>query len=232
LAVQRGDDQGVPARKEERAAFQPLLDAFFTGLGSKAAKVLSANVERAGARLVRLVTQEQRRFMAEPSFGNVVKLELFNPVRLTDRDVSADRFGPFTRALAYEGWTRSLFPVEWFDSAPERAVANILDGDNGIACWVRLHIKELPILWNSQNQHYNPDFIAIETDQTHWVLEVKMDKEMTSETVQDKREAAIRWANHVSADASVRVKWRYLLVSEADVAAAKGSWGALKALGT
>ena len=59
-----------------------------------------------------------------------------------------------------------------------------------------------------------------------------MDKEMTSETVQDKREAAIRWANHVSADASVRVKWRYLLVSEADVAAAKGSWGALKALGT
>ena len=79
---------------------------------------------------------------------------------------------------------------------------------------------------------YNPDFIVIETDGTHWVVEVKMDKEMSSETVQGKREAAIRWANHVSAAASVGTTWRYLLVSETDVTTAKGSRGALKALGT
>jgi type III restriction enzyme len=222
----------VPARKEERTAFQPLLDAFFAGLGTKAEEVLSANLERAGLRLINLVGQEQRRFMVKPSYQKVVQVEEFTPTRVTDRTVNPDRFGPFSKTSAYEGWTRSLFPVEWFDSAPERTVANMLDDDGGVSCWVRLHINDLPILWNSGGQQYNPDFIVIETTGTHWVVEVKMDKEMSSETVQSKREAAIRWANHVSADLLVGTTWRYLLVSESDVSTAKGSWGALKALGT
>ena len=49
-----------------------------------------------------------------------------------------------------------------------------------------------------------------------------MDKEMGSADVQGKREAAKRWANYVTADANVGVPWRYLLVSESDVATAKG----------
>lgn len=97
--------------------------------------------------------------------------------------------------------------------------------------WVRLHIGELPILWNSGGQQYNPDFIVIDADATHWVVEVKMDKEMTSEDVKGKRDAARRWANYVNADEIVDVPWRYLLVSEADIETAKGSWGALMKLG-
>ena len=144
--------------------------------------------------------------------------------------MSADRLGPFSKSLAYEGWTRSLFPVEWFDSAPERTVANMVDGDEEVECWVRLHLNELPILWNSGGQQYNPDFIVIEEDGTHWVVEVKMDKEMASEDVQGKREAATRWANHVSADDAVGVTWRYLLAAESDITTSKGSWDALKQL--
>jgi type III restriction enzyme len=222
----------VPARKEERSALRPLFDAFFAGLGDKAEEILSANIERAGARLIRLVGDEQRRFMVKPSYQEVVKIEEFNPTRSTDKTVTPDRLGPFSKSLAYEGWSRSLFGVEWFDSAPERTVANMLDGDVGVSCWVRLHISELPILWNSGGQQYNPDFIAIETDGTHWVVEVKMDREMSSEDVLGKREAAMRWANHVSADESVGTTWRYLLLSENDIATAKGSWAALKGLGT
>jgi len=222
----------VPARKEERAALQPLLDAFFAGLGGKAEEVLSANLDRAGARLIRLVGDEQRRFMVKPSYQQVVKVEEFTPTRSTDKTVSPDRLGPFSKSLAYEGWARSLFGVEWFDSAPERTVANMLDGDDAVVCWVRLHINELPILWNSGGQQYNPDFIVIEGKGTHWVVEVKMDKEMSSEDVQGKREAAMRWANHVSADGTVGATWRYLLVSESDISTAKGSWNALKQLAT
>jgi type III restriction enzyme len=222
----------VPARKEERAALQPILDAFFAGLGDEAETVLSANLERAGARLIQLVGGEQRRFMVKPSYQQVVKVEDFNPTRSTDKTVSPDRLGPFSKSLAYEGWTRSLFSVEWFDSEPERRVANMVDSDDGVSCWVRLHINELPILWNSGGQQYNPDFIVIETDGTHWVVEVKMDKEMSSDDVQGKREAAMRWANHVSADDGVGATWRYLLVSEADVATSRGSWPALRGLGT
>jgi type III restriction enzyme len=108
----------------------------------------------------------------------------------------------------------------------------VLDSDEGVVCWVRLHINELPILWNSVGQQYNPDFIVIEADGTRWVVEVKMDKEMSSDEVQGKRDAAKRWANHVSADMNVGTRWNYLLVSENDVNTAKGSWTALKGLGS
>lgn len=221
----------VPARKDQRVAVVPMIDAFFEGLDDKAVEVLSANLARAGGRLVRLVAEEQRRYMAKPTYHEVVELRPFEPGRATDKPTSGDRFGTFSKSTAYEGWKHSLFPVEWFDSEPERAVANMVDDDDGVECWVRLHIGELPILWNSQGQQYNPDLIVIGTDGVHWVVEVKMEKEMASEDVQGKREAAKRWANYVTADEKVATTWRYLLVSESDVKAAKRSWPALARLG-
>ncbi|MGO9181167.1 MAG: DEAD/DEAH box helicase [Candidatus Limnocylindrales bacterium] len=221
----------VPARRDQQAAVAPLMDAFFAGLGDAAVEVLSANLERAGGRLVKLVAEEQRRYMATPSYGTVVALRDFTPTRATDKPVSGDRFGEFSRSVAYEGWRRSLFPLEWFDSRPERTVADLLDADAHVLCWVRLHVGELPILWSSSGQEYNPDFIVLEAEGTHWVVEVKMDKEMASEDVMGKRDAARRWANYVTADEQVAAVWRYLLVSEADVDTAKGSWAALKRFG-
>jgi len=221
----------APARVRERAAAEPLIEAFLKGLGDKAEEVLSANLARAGARLVNLVAAEQRRFMAKPTYEEVVELKELNPTRATDKTITPDRLGPFLRSVAYEGWKRSIYSVAWFDSEPERRVANMVDDDSGVSCWVRLHIRDLPILWNSAGQEYNPDLIVIDKDGTHWVVEVKMDKEIGSGDVQGKREAAQRWANHVSADPAVDAKWRYLLVSETDIATAKGSWPALKKLG-
>jgi type III restriction enzyme len=100
--------------------------------------------------------------MAKPSYHEVVELKDFNPTRATDKPMSTDRFGAFSKSVAYDGWKRSLFPVEWFDSKPERTVANMVDEDDGVVCWVRLHIGDLPILWNSAGQEYNPDHIVIE----------------------------------------------------------------------
>lgn len=221
----------VPARASERKALSPLLHAFLEGLGDKAEEVLSANIDRAGARLVTLIATEQRRFMPKPSFDEVVELKEFNPSRATDKTISSDRLGPFSKSVAYGGWKCSMFPTVWFDSEPERRVANMVDGDDMVACWVRLHIGDLPILWNSAGQQYNPDLIVIDTDTTHWIVEVKMDKEVGADDVQGKREAANRWANHVTADEKVDVIWKYLLVSETDVDTARGSWAALKKLG-
>lgn len=221
----------VPARKDQRAAAYPLMEAFLDGLGDRAVELLSANLGRAGARLVRLVAEEQREYMADPSYHEVVELKEFAPTRATDRPISGDRHGGFERSAAYDGWKRSLFPVEWFDSRTERTVANAVDDDSSVACWVRLHVGELPILWNSAGQQYNPDFVVIGGDDVHWVVEVKMDKEMASADVKGKRNAAKRWANYVTADEQVSVPWRYLLVSEADVETAKGSWRALQKLG-
>ena len=232
LAARILASSSVPARKDQRTALGPLLDAFLEGLGSLAVEVLSANLDRAAARLIQLVETEQRRFISKPSYDQIVELRRFVPVRMTDKEVSKDRFGAFSRTHGYNSWARSLFSVEWFDSAPELTLANAVDGDASVECWVRLHINELPILWTSGGRQYNPDFIVVEKSGLHWVVEVKMTKEMGSEDVEGKREAAKRWANHVSADERVRGPWRYLLVSEDDIRTAKGSWSALKGLGS
>jgi type III restriction enzyme len=220
----------VPARADQRKAVAPLIDAFLDGLGDQADEVLSANLGRAGARLVKLVADEQRRYMSKPSYEQVVELKDFNPVRATDKTVTEDRRGPFVKSLAYGDWKHSIYPTVWFDSEPERRVANMVD-DKGLA-WVRLHVNDLPILWNSEGRQYNPDLIVVDSDGTHWIVEVKMDKEMGSEDVQGKREAANRWANHVNADDSVKDEWHYLLVSESDIKTTKDSWDALKKLGS
>jgi type III restriction enzyme len=65
----------VPARKDQRVAVAPLMDSFLTGLGEDAVELLSANLGRAGARLVKLVAEEQRRYMAAPSYHEVVELK-------------------------------------------------------------------------------------------------------------------------------------------------------------
>lgn len=60
---------------------------------------------------------------------------------------------------------------------------------------------------------------------------MKMDKEVESLDVKGKKEAALRWVNHVNADEKVGVSWHYLFASETDVRTARSSWLALKKLG-
>jgi type III restriction enzyme len=179
----------VPARKDQRAAAAP-LEAFFAGLCDGAADLLSANFGRAGARLVRLVAEEQRACMTTPSYDEVVELTEFPTTRATDRPISGDRHGAFSRSVAYDGWKRSLFPVEVRSVRESNHFANRVDDEPRFTCWVRLHVGELPILWNSAGQEYNPDIIVVDADGTHWVVEVKMDKEMASLDVKGKRDAA------------------------------------------
>jgi type III restriction enzyme len=219
----------VPARPQERQALVPLLDAFVTGLGDKAEEVLSAYMDRAAAGLINLINSEQRRFAAKPQFDEVTELYRLAPIRFSARETDPDRMGKFKRGAGYE-YQKSLYSQDWFDSAPERDVANLLDDDDDIGWWVRLQVGDLPILW-AQGREYHPDFIACEKGSDHLVIEVKSDRDMPSGEVQAKREAAKRWANHVSAEESVKQRWRYVLLSERHVATAKGSWPALTALG-
>ena len=221
----------VPARAKERAAVGPIIEEFVKGLGERAEELLTSYFDRAAARLVHLVTEEARRFAPKPDYDDVVEIIELNKVRVGQPVTSDDRLGPFKRGTGYRGFTKSLYEQDWFDSSTERDAANILDGAADIYLWVRLQRGDLPILWSSAGREYNPDFIAIENDGAHWVVEVKMDKEMVSADVAGKRDAARRWAQHVSSDLSVGVQWGYVLVSEGDVRAATGSWPALRSLG-
>jgi len=222
----------VPARANQRYAAGEIVDAFLRGLGSTAEAILSGYMDRAAAGLIQLLTEEQRKVAPKPSYGNVVELATFDQVRIGRSETTSDRYGDFKgkKGVGFEGYHRSLYAQDWFDSSTERDVANILDDEPAITLWARLQIGDLPILWTGARE-YNPDFIAADAQHAHWLIEVKMDREMTSAGVQGKREAARRWANYVSGDDTVGTRWRYLLVSESDVKMARGSWEALKGLG-
>ena len=221
----------VPARKEQKGLVEPLLDAFLQGMGEKAAEVLTGYLDRATARFLRLVADEQRKHAPKPRYEEVVEVERLGAVRTNARDVSSDLIGRFSKRTAYEGWQKSLYAIEWFDSSTERSFARVVDAAPGVDRWVRLHQGELPILWSAERS-YHADFVVVETDGTCWVVEVKSDKDAPSDEVQAKRKAAKRWANHVNASERVSAKWRYLLVTETDIQEAKDSWEALKGLGS
>jgi type III restriction enzyme len=218
----------APARAGEGKAAAPLVDAFLTGLGDKAGELLSAYMDRAAARLIALIGQEHRRFVAKPKYDQVVEIEEFSKTRLARPTTSKNIAGKFERGAGYS-YKKSLFTQDWFDSSTERDAANILEAAKEVAHWLRLQRNDLPILW-AQGRDYNPDFIVVETSGDHYVLEIKMDKEKTSGDVKGKREAARRWANHVNKSAKVKAGWAYLLAFEEDVAQASGSWAALKKL--
>lgn len=220
----------VPARVSERRPASEIVDAFLDGLGTQADKILSGYMDRAAAGLIQLITEEQRRFASKPSYGQVVDLVEFADSRIGRPVTSQDRFGAFKKGVGYEGYHKSVYTQDWFDSSTERTVANVLEDEEEIRLWVRLQTGDLGILW-TELREYNPDLIAIDRAGTHWLIEVKMDKEMSSADVKGKRDAALRWANYVNADQQVAATWRYLLLSEADVKTAKGSWRSLKKLG-
>jgi type III restriction enzyme len=230
-AVKRLTDQVlsasvVPARKGQRAQLAPLITAFLAGLGDKAELILSSYLDRAAAGFILLVGTEQRRFAAEPHYDQVLDLHPFAPLRHGRPITSGDRYGAFKKGVGYTGWQRSMYEQVWFDSATERQMANLVDDTVGIDVWARLHLRDLEIRYDGGT--YNPDFIAAAGAQ-RWVIETKADRDLHTENVQAKRQAAQRWANHVSADERVDERWSYLLIGETDLKQAHGDWEALVA---
>ncbi len=219
----------VPARAGEPRRLRELVDALVDGVGADAENVLSAYPERAVAGIVAKIKDRQRAFVPKPDFRGEVKLEPFIKVREARATVYGDRFGPFARGVGYTGFAKSLYEQDWFDSgSAERDLANLIDDAPEVAVWVRLQRGDLPLPWRGPNEAYHPDFVVIETTGKRYIIEGKRDTDADREDVAQKREAAARWANHVTTASGDT--WRYLFALESDIKAAKGSWDVLKRL--
>jgi hypothetical protein len=159
----------------------------------------------------------RKRFQAGPAREqNTISLAPFKPVRTTTRPQETNRFAPFSRDTAYGSWSRSTHPWNWFDSEPERALANLLDDAPpaaGVGVWARILRGEFDISWAVGR--YVPDFYA-EVGSVHYLLEVKADKDMATPDVQAKKTAAVQLANAVT-DTGSAGQWRYVLISESDL---------------
>lgn len=221
--------QVVPERSVEVEAAKRIVNAVVEAMGEGSQLVLSAYLETVKLHLIEEVTRVARRYQRPPVVQDIIEWKPFSSIRFLRQGSTPDRHGPFRRGQPYTGWVKSMYEQAWFDSEPERSMANILDDSSDIQYWVRLERGDLSILWN-ENQWYNPDFIAVDTADTHWVIEVKSDREMDSEEVTRKKEAARRWANLASLDPGGNGAWRYLLIAERSLREAHGSWRMVRTL--
>ncbi len=85
----------------------------------------------------------------------MVELRELHALWLGRPETSQDRFGPFHKRIGYEGYQKSLYAQDWFDSSTEREAANILEDEENITLWVRLQIGDLPILWTEAREYTN-----------------------------------------------------------------------------
>lgn len=125
----------------------------------------------------------------------------------------------------YSGWERSLFTAARFDSyTGEYALAEKLDISPDIRWWLRLESRDRASIAYTPRNTYYPDFLALDTDGVHWIIEGKNDAGAQDETVQLKRAAAERHVvDLLGVEGFDEQTWGYLIAYESEVERA-GSW--------
>ena len=119
----------------------------------------------------------------------------------------------------FGGFKHCLYPVQKFDSEPERILSVILDRET--TKWFKPAKGQFQIFYKLGADHpeYQPDFVA-ETNDTIYLLEPKAKNKMDAPDVLAKKEAAEKWCVHATdyAKAHGGKPWVYGLISHEKIA--------------
>lgn len=110
----------------------------------------------------------------------------------------------------FDGYTKSYYPVNSFDSDDERRFSIILEEDDEVIRFIKPPLNQLGLFYRAGKQ-YNPDFL-VETKDCKYMIEVKAANQVNNDDVQEKARAGIKWcecASKVDADGK---KWKYRLI--------------------
>lgn len=133
---------------------------------------------------------------------------------------------PFERFRWIEGWEKSILELASFDSSTtEWPLADIIldDKTSPITWWLRIERDDPVHIELDSGGKYRPDFIAIDDEGVHWLIEGKADRDVEQRDVETKRRAAKEWVSLVNADGRFGT-WRYLFCSETDIKDSIGAW--------
>ena len=113
----------------------------------------------------------------------------------------------------FGGFKHSLYPVEKFQSDPERRLAVILERER--YKWFRPRKSQFQLFykWGSEHREYQPDFVA-EGAEHIYMLEPKAANEMQDEEVKAKRDVGVKWCALASeyAQETGEKGWQYVLI--------------------
>ena len=115
----------------------------------------------------------------------------------------------------FNGYKRSYYPENAFDSDPERVFSIILEEDGKVVRWIKPPLNQLGIFWRAGEQ-YNPDFL-VETETDKYMVEVKAKKDVKNEDVLEKARVGIRWCSYASTCDPDGKKWHYFMVADENI---------------
>jgi len=119
------------------------------------------------------------------------------------------------RKYIFEGYKKSYYSQNEFDSDTERIFSLIIDDDPTVLKWIRLPLDQLGIFWKNGSQ-YNPDFI-IETNTDKYIIEIKAANEQDNPDVVSKAKEAIKWCEYATLCDKDKKKWNYRLIVDTNI---------------
>jgi len=214
----------IPATLDERALVLAAVDAFLDGAGVEPQDAAdwtaprAAAAERALADLVTAAVERSRRAVRYRWETQRITGERTEPA------APRDRWTWLSKDEWYGPWDRSIVPHARFDSnTGEFAFAHLVDTGPGVRWWLRLYLSDGAYIATETDGRYYPDFIVIDERGVHWLVETKSDAAAEDDAkVARKAAGAQAWAAAV-AEQRVYGDWRYLLVTQTQIAAAS-SW--------
>lgn len=142
----------------------------------------------------------------------------FDPKRVKPLSESAEPLSA-TKSFLFTGGNKTPYPVNRFDSDPERRLAFAMDSDRfpEVLKWLRPAAGQFSIEYD-RNRRYDPDFV-VECDDCKMIIEVKASDRMSDMDVQEKARAAQKWVTVANGflDEAGGKAWHYVLLDEKDV---------------
>jgi type III restriction enzyme len=117
-----------------------------------------------------------------------------------------------TRKHVFGGFKKCCYPLQKFDTDPERRIAVTIDGDASVEKWLKPGRNQFRIDYRS-GEAYEPDFV-VETKTRMLICEVKAKNEMDDAVVKAKAAAATKWCKTATQYAGGSKPWTYLLIPD------------------
>lgn len=124
-----------------------------------------------------------------------------------------------TKRHVFGGFRKCCYPLQKFDSDPERKLAVLIDAEGTVQKWLKPGRAQFRIEYRSGDA-YEPDFV-VETKDRMLICEVKARNELNDVVVQAKASAATKWCKTANAHlpANPGKPWTYLLIPDDQITA-------------
>ncbi len=164
----------------------------------------------------------QHFFIEEPEYEDTkvypfVQIESHNFEKLTD-----DRIHDFKETInptssipskVFVGFQKACHLKYKFDSKTEKDFSMLLEEDGQVLKWMRPARNQFTILYARNTKRYEPDFV-VETESVIFMVETKSQRDMGTEDVAKKTEAALTYCSNATTFTTSNggKPWKYLLI--------------------